>query len=88
MFKLREDYSESALTSFTQYRQDYNKTTTHRTPYGLAVYSKSQFLVGPHSLSKFNIEATLFTVQQQPQVLFIFLYKSPKVPIKSLLQFM
>ena len=84
----REDYSESALTSFTQYRQYYNQTTTHRTPYGLAVYSKSQFLVGPHSLSKFNIEATLFTVQQQPQVLFIFLYKSPKVPIKSLLQFM
>ena len=50
--------------------------------HGLAIYSKSSFTFGP-CIETRDAEATVFSVQQRPDIVFI--YKSPKVSSKAFL---
>ena len=52
--------------------------------HGLAIYSKSSFTFGP-CIETRDVETTVFSVQQRPDVVIVFIYKSPKVSIKALL---
>ena len=49
--------------------------------HGLAIYSKSSFTFGPC----IETRDTIFSVQQRPDVVIVFIYKSPKVSSKALL---
>ena len=51
--------------------------------HGLAIYSKSSFTFGP-CIETRDVEATVFRVQQRPDVVIVFIYKSPKVSSKAL----
>jgi len=52
--------------------------------HGLAIYSKSSFTFGP-CIETRDVEATVFSVQQRPDFMIVFIYKSPKVSSKALL---
>ena len=52
--------------------------------HGLAIYSKSSFTFGP-CIETRDVEATVFSVQQRPDVAIVIIYKSSKVSSKALL---
>ena len=52
--------------------------------HGQAIYSKSSLTFGP-CIETRDVEATVFSVQQRPDVVIVFIYKSPKVSSKALL---
>jgi hypothetical protein len=84
-FNRRDATNDTAIPDFSQFRQDYQlQTLTQRSFYGLSVYSKSSFTFGPFKVSN-QVEATVFKVLQQPDIVIIIIYKSPKVSTKPLL---
>ena len=50
----------------------------------LAIYSNSSFTFGP-CIETRDVDATVFSVQQRPNVVIVFIYKSPTVACKALL---
>ena len=50
----------------------------------LAIYSNSSFTFGP-CIETRDVDATVFSVQQRPNVVIVFIYKSPTVSCKALL---
>lgn len=86
-FDHRDPMSDTKLDNFEQFRQDYKQmANTQRPPYGLAIYSHSKFLYGPSEETEFSIECVVFEVEEQPGVLMVFLYKSPKISSAVLLR--
>ena len=84
----RDSVNDTSIPDFTQYRQDYQgSSTAQRSPYGLAIYSKFSFTFGP-CIETRDVGATVFSVQQRPDVVIVFIYKSPKVSNKALLDFL
>jgi len=78
---------DTSLEIKHQYRQDSKHIIARtRLPHGIAVYSGSCFTYGPFEETSPGIEMKVLSVKQQPEVIIVAIYKTPKASAASLVK--